>query len=106
MQDVGESETDDRYGGDDMIQENSESKHLANDSQDSYCSEEANFSGVGDSQEREQGLRKEDVEVDVFDGRDKPWSSTAQIREVAEEDPAAETLSDSSFEYYNADDGI
>ncbi|OAL29584.1 hypothetical protein AYO22_01998 [Fonsecaea multimorphosa] len=77
-----DAKTDDLYGADDIVRARSE---------DSHRIEEAKFYGVSES--------KESDSTDSSNAHAELSSRTAPMRDIAQEDPAAESASDSSSEY-------
>ncbi|OAP64992.1 hypothetical protein AYL99_00964 [Fonsecaea erecta] len=91
-QKVSEPETDDLHGGVGIVRAGSK---------DSHCTTEEEFYAVKDLKDSDPSLGREEMEVNGFNGPGESVSGTAQIRAIAQEDPAAESASDSSSEYYD-----
>ncbi|OAG43241.1 hypothetical protein AYO21_02527 [Fonsecaea monophora] len=95
---VNESESDDLYGGDGVIRQ---------DSEDSNCSGKAKLFNIDGSEPSDQSLGRENMNAESSEGHDSTLSSVARIWEIEEEDvdddPAAESASESS-EYHDTCD--
>ncbi|KIW34486.1 uncharacterized protein PV07_01262 [Cladophialophora immunda] len=94
-EDVPESETDDLYGGDDIV---------LNSCADDDATDDAGFSHAENSGESDESLWSEDIEADGSDRHVELLPGATPIREIVEEESDVESASDSSSEYYDTYD--